>query len=251
MGNVFAVAKSKIDEQPKACMRLLVCDSTLMFGELLASFLKSDVRFDVLGVTTDSASLVDAVRRQEPEIVIISAKLADGPAAGINAVRQMRAMSLSTCAIVLLDDYDKQLALEAYRCGAKGVVFRLDSLETLLSCIQRVSEGEIWANQMIIVNMLSALSGSSNFRVVDAKGADLLTTRQKQLVSLVAEGMSNKEISEQLGLSQHTIKNYLFRIFDKLGVSSRAELIVYALNQQNMEQQRKAQLAPDWMKNSA
>jgi DNA-binding NarL/FixJ family response regulator len=80
--------------------------------------------------------------------------------------------------------------------------------------------------------VLNAFRAAVPLRVTAVDGKVLLTKRQEQLVGLVAEGMSNREIAHNLRLSQHTVKNYLFRIFDKLGVSSRAELIIYAFNQQ-------------------
>ena len=92
-------------------------------------------------------------------------------------------------------------------------------------------EGQIWASSHELQFVLEALSSSAPFRVVNSKGENLLSTRELQVVALVAEGLSNREISQQLLLSEHTVKNYMFRIFDKLGLSSRAEVMLYAFGQ--------------------
>jgi DNA-binding NarL/FixJ family response regulator len=90
----------------------------------------------------------------------------------------------------------------------------------------------MWAGTDALRHMVGALTTAVPVRAVSANGYHLLTARQKQVVALVAEGFSNRDISKRLTLSEHTVKNYLFRIFDKLGVSNRAELIIYTLHRQ-------------------
>lgn len=92
-------------------------------------------------------------------------------------------------------------------------------------------KGQIWANSHELQFILDALAEAAPLRLVDAKGVKLLTKREQEVVNLVAEGFKNSEISHNLSLSGHTVKNYLFRVFEKLGISSRSELILYALSQ--------------------
>jgi two-component system, NarL family, response regulator DegU len=96
-------------------------------------------------------------------------------------------------------------------------------------CIQVVHRGEIWANAEQIDYLVELVSQVPSLRVVNARGTSLLTPREEQVVAPVSEGLSNREVAQELGLSEHTIKKYLFRIFDKLGISTRVELVLYAV----------------------
>ena len=99
----------------------------------------------------------------------------------------------------------------------------------LCKCITCVSQGQIWINSEQTQFLLDALSEVLTLRVVNANGRMLLTPREEQVVALVADGLSNREAAGELGLSEHTIKKYLLRIFDKLGISTRVELVLYAV----------------------
>jgi DNA-binding NarL/FixJ family response regulator len=91
----------------------------------------------------------------------------------------------------------------------------------------------VWANSQQLQYVLDALVSGIPARVTDVRGKTLLSNREEQIVSLVAEGLKNREIAESLSLSEHTVKNHLFRIFERLGISSRAELILYLFSQKN------------------
>jgi DNA-binding NarL/FixJ family response regulator len=129
---------------------------------------------------------------------------------------------------MLIDSSENGQVVEAFRAGARGVFCRSESLMSLAKCIQCVSEGQIWANSRELRYLLEALGEALPMRVIDARGAALLSRRELEVVRCVAEGLSNREIAQRLGLTEHTVKNYLFRIFDKLGVSKRVEVVLYA-----------------------
>ena len=93
-----------------------------------------------------------------------------------------------------------------------------------------VHHGQIWATAQQIDYLIDLITQVASLRVVNANGNTLVTPREEQVVALVAEGLSNREIAQELGLSEHTVKKYLFRIFDKLGISTRVELVLYAVN---------------------
>ena len=104
------------------------------------------------------------------------------------------------------------------------------SASAIRSSILRVSEGQIWANTEQLDFLLDLISEVPSLRVLNVNGSRLLTPREEQVVALVAEGLGNRQIAVELNLSEHTIKKYLFRIFEKLGVSTRVELVLYAMN---------------------
>ena len=100
----------------------------------------------------------------------------------------------------------------------------------LCKCLLRVASGQVWANTEQLNYLMDLISEVPSLRVLNSRGTSLLTPREEQVVALVAEGLSNRLIAGELNLSEHTIKKYLFRIFEKLGVSTRVELVLYAVN---------------------
>ncbi len=135
---------------------------------------------------------------------------------------------------MLLDWDDKELVIKAFRAGALGVVVREQSYELLCKCVYSVHRGQVWANSQQLRHLLDALVTGTPGKLTDAQGKVLLSSREEQIVSLVAEGMKNREIAELLSLSEHTVKNHLFRIFERLGISSRAELILYLFSHRHL-----------------
>jgi DNA-binding CsgD family transcriptional regulator len=131
---------------------------------------------------------------------------------------------------MLLDSSKQEAILEAFRSGAHGVLGRLESVEIFGKCLRRVHEGQIWANSEQMGVLAHALASSHTVCAVDARGMNLLSKRELEIVHGVAQGLTNLEIAERLNLSPHTIKNCLFRIFDKLGVSNRVELLVMTMS---------------------
>jgi DNA-binding NarL/FixJ family response regulator len=147
---------------------------------------------------------------------------------GFDLIRQVRAACPDTRVVLLMDTSKRSAVVKAFRSGARGIFSRTESPKALAKCISSVHQGQIWANSAELRFLLEALCESEPMRVVDAGGEALLSKREQDVVRCVAEGMSNREIADRLKLTEHTVKNYLFRIFDKLGVSSRVEVVLYA-----------------------
>jgi DNA-binding NarL/FixJ family response regulator len=133
--------------------------------------------------------------------------------------------------VLLVSAYDRELVVSAFRSGARGIFTITDSnLRHLCKCLLCVTAGQIWAGTEQLNYLLDLVSEVPSLRVLNAGGKRLLTPREEQVVALVAEGLGNRQIARELNLSEHTVKKYLFRIFEKLGISTRVELVLYAVN---------------------
>jgi DNA-binding NarL/FixJ family response regulator len=212
-------------------IRVLVADDTRIHTQLLAEALKRDPGLDVISSPSHSRDLIATATMQIVDVVVISSNLDEEPLRGFEVLRGMRASRPELRAIMLLDSSKRESILQAFRAGARGIFSRHESVETLSKCVRSVHQGQIWANSQQMSFAVEALASSPTVRAVDANGLNLLSKRELEVVRSLAEGLTNREIAERLGLSQHTIKNYLFRVFDKLGVSSRLELLFMTLSQ--------------------
>ena len=219
-----AIALPEVSE----VIRVLAADATRMNSQLLAAALERDKRFQVLDPVSDARGIIAAVAKEKPAVVVISAELDEDKRKGFEVARELHALHVETRVVMLLDSSERSQVVEAFRTGSRGIFCRSESLMSLARCIQCVSEGQIWANSRELRYLLEALGEALPLRVIDARGAALLSRRELEVVRCVAEGLSNREIAQRLGLTEHTVKNYLFRIFDKLGVSKRVEVVLYA-----------------------
>lgn len=217
-------------------VNVVIAEANPLGCELVASALRPRrYRVSVVGNAVDSSRAVAILRETNPDVAVVSLILANGSQEGFRVLRELQSLGLKTRAILLLDYRDREMIVEAFRSGAHGVVIRDESLETLSKCIHAVHQGQVWANSEQLEYVLLALGQGKPIHVQDAKGAVLLSKREEDVVRLVAEGLTNREISRELKLSQHTIRNYLFRIFEKLGISSRVELVLYCLQSRASE----------------
>ena len=212
-------------------VRVLVADSSRIHTHLLADVLKRDPGLEVVPYDSDSTSLVAAVVGLSTDVLVISANLDEQPLRGLEIVRDLRAAGRSVRSIVLMDSSKDETILSAFRAGAKGIFSKSQPVELLCQCVRCVHEGQVWASSRDMSLAVDALASAPTVRAVNAHGLSLLSKRELQVVRCLAEGLSNREIAERLKLSQHTIKNHLFRVFDKLGVSSRIELLFMTLSQ--------------------
>lgn len=209
--------------------------------ELLGEALKrSRYPLKIVSTAITQQEVLDGLRVHTPAVVLMATDLSDAPLSGLNVLRQIRENGMPTRVVVLLDDHDSEIMIDAFRAGARGIFCRAESVEQLAKCLYTVGSGQIWVGSEQLEFLLDAFAQAAPLRLADAKGKLLLTKREEQVVALVAEGLSNREISQRLNLSEHTVKNYMFKIFDKLGVSSRVEVLLYALAQDDRNRQKNA-----------
>ena len=213
----------------ESAIRVLVADHSRIHTRLLADALKKDPLLEVVAFESDTSGLISAALAQEVDVLVISADLDEQPSRGLAILQQMHTTGGHTRSIVLLGSSSEEAVLSALRAGAKGVFSKNDPLEQLTECVRNVYQGRVWANDQALAIAFDALSRSPGMANINAGGMKLLSKREVEVVQSMAEGLTNREIAARLKLSQHTVKNYLFRIFDKLGVSSRVELLSVAL----------------------
>ena len=217
---------SDVHEGP---ISVAIADGSEMGCDLLAGALKRcRYHFKIVGAATTSTEAAQLVLKYEPAIALVSADLQDGKLKGLRVLSEIRTSNKATRTVMLLNSPQPPLILEAFRNGAKGVLYRNEPLPTLCKSIYCVHKGQIWAKSLEMEIILQDLERTHRPRAT-ASEIPLLTSRETQVVRMVVTGVSNREIAGALNLSEHTVKNYLFRIFEKLGVSHRAELASYAM----------------------
>lgn len=209
-------------------VRVLAIDSTSMSTQLLVDALARNAQFQVIEAPPDETDLIALVKRESPDIALLSSKLGQGGQMAYDLVRNIRTEQPSLRVVMLLDHSDPAAVVESFRSGAHGIFCRTQPLRLLAKCIECVHSGQVWANSTELHFLLEALAKPTlaSFRHL---GSSPLSARESDVVRCVAEGLTNREIARRLKLTEHTVKNYLFRIFDKLGVSSRVEVVLYAL----------------------
>jgi len=211
--------------------RIIVAARTPLACQLLSRALTGcGKQFNVVGCAQTKEELLRAVSDHRPDVAVLNSLLQNDPQGGIKALRELSLSGFSVHPIVVLDKDEPEQVVEAFAAGAEGVVCSTDHFKTLCKCIRCVEAGQIWASNQELHWILKALTDRHPVRVVSALGNPLLTPRQEQIVRMVVEGLPNGEISSKLRVSPHTVKNHLFHIYEKLGVSSRVELILYAMS---------------------
>ena len=205
---------------------VLVITADNMTSELLRSaFAHGRKGFTVETLTGSSQKIIGQLPSHKADVTIISEELQDGPEAGMRVLQKARAAH-DTSAVMLLQGSKPDRVVSAFRDGARGVFYRSHSLKSLSKCIQAVHQGQFWVGNEDLEHLIKALSHLKPVQLHDSEGMPLLTRREEDVVRLVADGMKNREIAQRLRVKEYSIRNYIYRIFEKLGVSSRVELIL-------------------------
>jgi DNA-binding NarL/FixJ family response regulator len=213
-----------------SAINVLFSDSNQMQSQLLVAALRRRTDFKVSVCPLDADAILEAIATSSVQVAVINAGFrADNT--DLALLRRVHLAQPEVAKILLLDAQDRDSVVNAFRSGARGLFcFSRHPFRLLCRCIQSVHEGQVWASSEQLHILIEALAQVPSLRVVNAQGNKLLTPREEQVVALVADGLSNREVARELDLSEHTVKKYLFRIFDKLGISSRVELVLYAVS---------------------
>jgi DNA-binding NarL/FixJ family response regulator len=215
-----------------ATTRVIVYDSSSLQSELLATGLESlGLGFEIK-CANNLESLIDLLSVDAKWVVLISDNSMNGSA--ISLARHLRSRFHGVPFVFLLQEGRGDRVIEAFRTGARGIVYGNETLSQLAECIVHVYQGDVWVRGVDLGLILDGLLKPS-VRVTDVTGRTLLSPREEEISRLVAEGMSNREVARALKISESTVKNSLFHVFEKLGISNRVELARYVTGASEQE----------------
>jgi DNA-binding NarL/FixJ family response regulator len=240
VGLSFRTLASVENFEPR--IRVVVADAVAMSCRLLADALQRSKRFQAVAAVTPN-DLLQVLGESRFQVALIST-MTDEQLAGSGLLRQIRELHSDVKIIVLFDVLERNTVVEAFRAGAHGVFCRADSFQALCKCIHCVHQGQVWASSTELQFVVDALVEPVPMETRTLVGSRPLSKREEEIARLVAEGLSNRQISQRLTLSEHTVKNYLFRVFEKIGVSTRVELALYALNRRQVRRTHPQAIKP-------
>jgi DNA-binding NarL/FixJ family response regulator len=205
--------------------RALIVDRDSMSSEVLAKVLVSHCRCEAVAISSEH--LLPALSAGNVDLVVVGADLDGESGRGFDLAYKVGCAHPDTGIVILLNHSTRESVIHAFRSGARGVFSRQQPTSEFLDCVEDVRRGFIWAGREETNSLLKALRNIPAPNLVTTNDSPTLTARELEVVRCAAEGKTNKVIARDLGVSEHTVKNHLFRAFDKLGVSSRVELLFY------------------------
>jgi DNA-binding NarL/FixJ family response regulator len=216
----------------KNAVRILLADDHPIFRDGVRKLLESDDSVTIVGEASNGNECIQLLTKLKPDILLLDLRMPEKD--GLTVLEEVNFDTLSTRVIVLTATEDDNEVVRAVRLGARGVVLKQSATDLLLKSIQKVHGGEIWLDKRMTAEVMRAFTKSAESGPRREK--PLLSDREREIVALVAQGFRNREIGEKLFISEQTVKNHLHNIFDKLGVSDRLELALYALHHRIIDQ---------------
>lgn len=207
-------------------IRIVIADDHAVLRESLEALLREHPDFEVTGKAANGVQALEMVRQQHPDVLLLDLFMPDGT--GFEVLRTLDREGSRVAAVVLTGSESQADYLQAVRLGARGLVLKGDDPEKLFAAIRAVAAGELWFPAELAQQVLNAMAGE-----VREKPPSIarLSARERQIAQLVASGLRNRDIAEQLKISENTVKRHLQSIFDKTGARDRLELAVMAINE--------------------
>jgi DNA-binding NarL/FixJ family response regulator len=217
-------------------VRVIVADTQAIFRAGLRKIfaLEDDIR--VVGQAETMAQTQSAVSKFSADVLIFEAALAPNP---VDSVAEMLRQNPKLKVVVVTPGADEELTLELFRRGAHGILSREVEPELLVDCLRKVAAGQIWLDAQGTNWVLEAYRNQTS-RASGARPKVQLTPKESLIVSCVTQGMKNKEIATRVGTTEQVVKNYLRKVYDKLGVADRLELALYCLNNRVLQDVKQA-----------
>ncbi|MGD0364264.1 MAG: response regulator transcription factor [Bryobacteraceae bacterium] len=221
-------------EAPK--IRIVVADDHPIFRDGLCRLLALEPDFEVVAQAQDGRQVLDVLQQHEPDILLLDLKMPGLD--GLATLQRLQTSKHKTRVIVLTASEDKNEFVQAMKLGTSGIVLKQSATDLLIKSIRKVNAGEIWLDSHTTAAVMrqfatgadEAPAGAAPTSSSRERERSLLSQREREIVALVAQGFKNKEMAEKMFISEQTVKNHLHNIFDKLGVSDRLELALYAIH---------------------
>ncbi len=231
-----------IEETPKRKIRIVLADDHPIVRDGLKKMLSLESDLEVVGEANDGREALEQIQMHEPDILLLDLRMPNLD--GLGALQTLQHINRKTKVIILTASEDKNEFVQAMKLGCSGIVLKQTAPELIVKSIRKVNDGEIWLDSHTTAAVMrqfataggeghsSSSSGSSSSGSHQGKVRERspLSAREREIVALVAQGYKNKEMAEKMFISEQTVKNHLHNIFDKLGVSDRLELALYAIH---------------------
>ena len=212
---------------PSEIIRVVIADDHPILREGLRRLLEDDGGFQVVGQAADGLDAVRLAREMQPDVLLLD--LAMPRASGLDALRELSGAGSGPKVLLLTVAIDDAQVVEALELGARGVVLKEAATELLFKAIRSVVAGQYWVGRDVVTDIVRHLRERAAAAARRRPSpAERLTAREREIIAAVAAGDSNREVAQRLSLAEDTVKHHISNIFDKLGVSNRAELAAYA-----------------------
>ena len=218
----------------KTKIRIVVADDHPIFRDGLCRLLALEEDFEVVAQAQDGRQVLDVLQQYEPDILLLDLKMPGLD--GLATLQRLQSGRNKTRVIVLTASDDKNEFVQAMKLGTSGIVLKQTATDLLIKSIRKVHAGEIWLDSHTTAAVIRQFVAADEIPNAPQTAAPRererspLSQREREIVALVAQGFKNKEMAEKMFISEQTVKNHLHNIFDKLGVSDRLELALYAIH---------------------
>jgi len=221
----------EIKEKKKTTVRILLADDHPIVRDGLKKLLQLEEDFEVVGEAGDGREVLEKCHELDPDVLLLDLRMPNLD--GLSALQALQQTNKRTRVIILTASEDKNEFVQAMKLGCSGIVLKQTAPDLIVKSIRKVNSGEIWLDSLTTAAVMRQFStGLESAGGGGGKGRERspLSAREREIVALVAQGYKNKEMAEKMFISEQTVKNHLHNIFDKLGVSDRLELALYAIH---------------------
>ena len=210
--------------------KVLIADDHPIIQIGVKNLVGSEADFEFVGQANDGREALELVRRLQPDILLLDLNMPNLP--GLDTLRELMNEGHEIKTIMLTARIETRQILEALQLGARGIVLKQAVLEELVNCLRAVAQGQYWLHGKPVFNLFQLFKDLKEAERPAASQRFGLTRRELEIVTLIVEGCTNKDIARECGISEETVKRHLKHIFDKTGGSSRLELAMFAVNHQ-------------------